>query len=78
MKRSVPTTKPTAGDGEHGDGDAHKTPAPSSGDEAINPQTELAVLAPFGTAPNECPARPMRCKKVAIERGVPSWQTRSM
>jgi len=57
MKRSVPTTKPTAGDGEHGDGDAHKTPAPSSGDEAINPQTELAVLAPFGTAPNGEPRK---------------------
>ena len=37
-----------------------------------------AKSRPFGTRPSECPARPTRCRNVAIERGVPSWQTRSM
>ena len=31
----------------------------------------------FGTPPTAWPERPTRCRKVAIERGEPSWQTRS-
>ena len=31
----------------------------------------------FGTPPTAWPERPARCRNVAIERGEPSWQTRS-
>ena len=31
----------------------------------------------LGTPPTAWPERPARCRKVAIERGEPSWQTRS-
>ncbi len=31
----------------------------------------------LGVPPTLCPERPARCRKVAIERGEPSWQTRS-
>ena len=31
---------------------------------------------PFGTAPSEWPARPIRCRNVAIERGEPIWHTK--
>ena len=32
---------------------------------------------PFGVAPSQCPERPTRCRATAMERGEPSWQTRS-
>ena len=32
---------------------------------------------PFGVPSTACPERPTRCRKLAIERGDPSWQTRS-
>ena len=38
----------------------------------------VAKMRPFGIAPRQCPARPMRCSITAIERGEPIWQTRSM
>ena len=37
----------------------------------------VANRRPLGSAPTQCPARPMRCKATAIERGEPIWQTRS-
>ena len=32
---------------------------------------------PLGVPSTACPERPTRCRKLAIERGEPSWQTRS-
>ena len=32
---------------------------------------------PFGVAPTACPERPTRCTNAEMERGEPSWQTRS-
>ena len=33
---------------------------------------------PFGVAPRWWPERPTRCRNTAMERGEPSWQTRSI
>ena len=33
---------------------------------------------PLGVAPMAWPERPTRCKKAAMERGEPNWQTRSI
>ena len=35
------------------------------------------TAGPSGCAPSAWPARPTRCRKAAIARGEPSWQTRS-
>src|SRR5437016_1247470 len=34
-------------------------------------------MRPFGKPPCLCSARPTRCKRLAIDRVAPSWQTRS-
>ena len=34
-------------------------------------------MRPLGTRPSEWPARPTRCRRVAIERVAPTWTTRS-
>ena len=37
----------------------------------------VAKKRPLGMAPRQWPARPMRCRAVAMARGEPIWQTRS-
>ena len=37
----------------------------------------VAKSRPFGSAPTQWPARPMRCSATAMERGEPIWHTRS-
>ena len=38
----------------------------------------VANSRPLGTAPRQWPARPIRCSATAIDRGDPTWHTRSI
>ncbi|HET9396106.1 MAG TPA: hypothetical protein VFO36_08620, partial [Nitrospiraceae bacterium] len=43
-----------------------------------NSSRVVAKSRPLGIALIQCPARPIRCKQVAIARGDPIWHTKSM
>ena len=53
-----------------------RTPS-SSAAHSTSSSRDSGNSRPFGVPPTAWPERPTRCRKAAIERGEPSWQTRS-
>jgi hypothetical protein len=53
------------------------THASSSAAASTRSSRESGNSRPLGSPPTACPDRPTRCSSAAIERGEPSWQTRS-
>ena len=51
--------------------------ASSSAAHSTSSSRDSGKMRAFGTPPTWWLARPARCRNVAIERGEPSWQTRS-
>ena len=76
-RRSAGRARRAAGSESSGRSSSPRRTLSSSAAHSTRSSRDSGNSRPFGVPPTAWPERPTRCRKVAIERGEPSWQTRS-